>query len=121
MPGPEQCLHRQVFCVWYLVKTSRTPCLMLHMACCSSFMQALRIGGQKERPRTQYHFFRSTFVRSKFFTFAAMMLSAFALITFNHNSAIAQEGEAQVVDEVIAQVNDDVITLSMLNREIRER
>lgn len=60
-------------------------------------------------------------MRSKFFTFAAMMLSAFALITFNHNSAIAQEGEAQVVDEVIAQVNDDVITLSMLNREIRER
>ena len=33
----------------------------------------------------------------------------------------AQEGELQVVDEVIAQVNDDIITLSMLKREIKER
>ena len=33
----------------------------------------------------------------------------------------AQEGELQVVDEVIAQVNDDVITLSMLKRETKER
>src|SRR5690242_21941170 len=33
----------------------------------------------------------------------------------------AQEGEMQVVDEVIAQVNDDVITLSMLKRETKER
>jgi peptidyl-prolyl cis-trans isomerase SurA len=33
----------------------------------------------------------------------------------------AQEGEMQVVDEVIAQVNDDIITLSMLKREIKER
>ena len=36
-------------------------------------------------------------------------------------SAFAQEGEMQVVDEVIAQVNDDVITLSMLKREMQER
>lgn len=35
--------------------------------------------------------------------------------------AFAQEGELQVVDEVIAQVNDDIITLSMLKREIKER
>ena len=35
--------------------------------------------------------------------------------------ALAQEGDMQVVDEVIAQVNDDVITLSMLKREIKER
>ncbi|MDX6613988.1 MAG: peptidyl-prolyl cis-trans isomerase SurA [Blastocatellia bacterium] len=33
----------------------------------------------------------------------------------------AQEGEPIVVDEVIAQVNDGVITLSMLKREMRER
>lgn len=33
----------------------------------------------------------------------------------------AQEGELTVVDEVIAQVNDDVITLSMLKRESKER
>ncbi|MCU1267643.1 MAG: PpiC-type peptidyl-prolyl cis-trans isomerase [Acidobacteria bacterium] len=35
--------------------------------------------------------------------------------------ALAQEGELQVVDEVIAQVNDDVITLSQLKREMKER
>ncbi|HEU4477131.1 MAG TPA: peptidylprolyl isomerase, partial [Pyrinomonadaceae bacterium] len=36
-------------------------------------------------------------------------------------SAFGQEGELQVVDEVIAQINEDVITLSMLKREIKER
>ena len=36
-------------------------------------------------------------------------------------AAFAQEGEQRVVDEVIAQVNDDVITLSMLRRESKER
>ena len=36
-------------------------------------------------------------------------------------SAFAQEGEMQVIDEVVAQVNDDVITLSMLKREMKER
>jgi parvulin-like peptidyl-prolyl isomerase len=35
--------------------------------------------------------------------------------------AFAQEGEMHVVDEVLAQVNDDVITLSMLKRETKER
>src|SRR5689334_6044152 len=35
--------------------------------------------------------------------------------------AFAQEGEMQVVDEVIAQINDEVITLSMLKRETKER
>src|SRR5215207_2804970 len=43
------------------------------------------------------------------------------MLTFTATSAFAQEGEMQVVDEVIAQVNDDVITLSMLKREQRER
>lgn len=33
----------------------------------------------------------------------------------------AQEGELQVVDEVIAQINDDIITLSMLKRQSKER
>ena len=36
-------------------------------------------------------------------------------------TTFAQEGELQVVDEVIAQINDDVITLSMLKRETKER
>ena len=31
----------------------------------------------------------------------------------------AQEGEMTVVDEVIAQVNDDVITLSMLKQRLK--
>src|SRR5262245_7697071 len=50
-----------------------------------------------------------------------MLLSALAVITLNQSSVLAQEGEATVVDEVVAQVNDDVITLTMLNRETRER
>lgn len=37
------------------------------------------------------------------------------------STVLAQEGELQVVDEVIAQINDDVITLSMLKRESKER
>jgi peptidyl-prolyl cis-trans isomerase SurA len=44
-----------------------------------------------------------------------------ATLTFNARTIFAQEGEMTVVDEVIAQVNDDVITLSMLKRETRER
>jgi peptidyl-prolyl cis-trans isomerase SurA len=48
--------------------------------------------------------------------FAAMIILAFSGM-----SVFAQEGEMQVVDEVIAQVNDDVITLSMLKKETKER
>src|SRR5262245_20022065 len=33
----------------------------------------------------------------------------------------AQEGEPVVVDEVIAQVNDGIVTLSQLKREMKER
>jgi peptidyl-prolyl cis-trans isomerase SurA len=46
---------------------------------------------------------------------------AFALLAITPSLAFSQEGEMRVVDEVIAQVNDDVITLSMLKREIKER
>jgi peptidyl-prolyl cis-trans isomerase SurA len=57
------------------------------------------------------------------FTFARFAgLAAFALIVLMTPSlALAQEGEMQVVEEVIAQVNDDIITLSMLRRETREQ
>jgi peptidyl-prolyl cis-trans isomerase SurA len=48
--------------------------------------------------------------------FAALMI-----LSFIPTTAFAQEGETTVVDEVIAQINDDVITLSMLKRETRER
>lgn len=53
-----------------------------------------------------------------------MKLKYFALITLLlvfAGNVFAQEGEMQVVDEVIAQVNDDVITLSMLKRETEAR
>lgn len=49
-------------------------------------------------------------------------LAAFALIVMLMPTlALAQEGEMQVVEEVIAQVNDDIITLSMLKREMKEQ
>lgn len=47
--------------------------------------------------------------------------AALLILTFSATSIFAQEGEMQVVDEVIAQVNDDVITLSMLKKEAKER
>jgi hypothetical protein len=44
-----------------------------------------------------------------------------AVLVLVPSIVFAQEGEMHVVDEVIAQVNDDVITLSMLKRETKER
>ena len=52
-------------------------------------------------------------------TFATLMLAA--LFSFVSPAALAQEGELKVVDEVIAQVNEDVITLSMVRRESKQR
>ena len=43
------------------------------------------------------------------------------LMAFFASNVFAQEGEMTVIDEVIVQVNDDVITLSMLKRETEER
>jgi peptidyl-prolyl cis-trans isomerase SurA len=51
--------------------------------------------------------------------FKYLVLAAFLVLV--PSIAFAQEGEMTVVDEVIAQVNDDVITLSMLKRETKER
>ena len=48
--------------------------------------------------------------------FAAAFLSAFITPT----AALGQEGEPQVVDQVIVQVNNDVITLSRIRRELKE-
>jgi hypothetical protein len=56
-------------------------------------------------------------VKVKFFA----ALFAVLILTLSGTSIFAQEGEMQVVDEVIAQVNDDVITLSMLKKETKER
>jgi peptidyl-prolyl cis-trans isomerase SurA len=47
--------------------------------------------------------------------------AALIILTFAASSVFAQEGETVVVDEVVAQVNDDVITLSMLKKETKER
>jgi peptidyl-prolyl cis-trans isomerase SurA len=46
------------------------------------------------------------------------LLTAFVV---SPSLARAQEGEPVVVDEVIAQVNDGVVTLSQLKREMKER
>jgi peptidyl-prolyl cis-trans isomerase SurA len=50
-----------------------------------------------------------------------MILFAVAFVISSAAPTFAQEGEVTVIDEVVAQVNDDVITLSMLKREIKER
>jgi peptidyl-prolyl cis-trans isomerase SurA len=56
------------------------------------------------------------------FRITLLSLAVFALLVMLAPSlALAQEGDMRVVDEVIAQVNDDVITLSMLKREMKER
>jgi peptidyl-prolyl cis-trans isomerase SurA len=62
---------------------------------------------------------RSNSVR-KAISFAAIVFAAI-LVLFTPTRSIAQEGELRVVDEVIVQVNDDIITLSMLKREMKER
>jgi len=43
-----------------------------------------------------------------------------AVLVFSAFSGLAQENEPVVVDEVIAQVNDGVLTLSRVNREIKD-
>lgn len=53
--------------------------------------------------------------------FAGMALLVLALVSTLVSPVVrAQEGEARVIDEVIAQVNNDVITLSMVKREMKE-
>lgn len=48
-------------------------------------------------------------------------LILFAVLVVSPSVSQAQEGEPVIVDEVIAQVNDGVVTLSQLKREMRER
>ena len=57
-------------------------------------------------------------MKSKFIL-AAILLSGTLILS--SSAARAQEGEPVVVDEVIAQVNDGVVTLSQLKREMKER
>jgi peptidyl-prolyl cis-trans isomerase SurA len=51
--------------------------------------------------------------------FIAVVIAAICFIS--PSLSHAQEGEPVVVDEVIAQVNDGIVTLSQLKREMRER
>ena len=60
-------------------------------------------------------------MKSKFISLALSSVFVFAVLALVPSASFAQEGELRVVDEVIAQVNDDVITLSMLKRETKER
>jgi hypothetical protein len=60
-------------------------------------------------------------VRIKLTSVAGAFLFVLAIMISNTPRVAAQEGEVTVIDEVVAQVNDDVITLSMLKRETKER
>jgi peptidyl-prolyl cis-trans isomerase SurA len=60
-------------------------------------------------------------VKSRFLSLALAGSFVLAALALTPAAIIAQEGELQVVDEVIAQINEDVITLSMLKRESKER
>ena len=55
------------------------------------------------------------------FKLTISMLFLLAALVISPALARAQEGEPVVVDEVIAQVNDGVVTLSQLKREMKER
>jgi len=43
-----------------------------------------------------------------------------AILAFANSAVFAQENEAKVVDEVVAQINNSVITLSQIKREMNE-
>src|ERR1700720_2635592 len=85
---------------------------------CSNFAQTIRM---VPRPKTVQILSRSNSVKSKFISLIWAAGLAFGLLTITPAPAKAQEGELRVIDEVIAQVNDDIITLSTLKREIKER
>ena len=58
-------------------------------------------------------------MRFKLTSIAGAFLFVLAIVISNTTRVAAQEGEVTVIDEVVAQVNDDVITLSMLKRETK--
>jgi parvulin-like peptidyl-prolyl isomerase len=65
-------------------------------------------------------FVRSKTVKAKFYTLAGAILLAFGLLGLTPATASAQDSELVVIDQVVAQVNNDVITLSMVRREIKD-
>jgi len=60
-------------------------------------------------------------MKVKFSPLAAASVFVLTLLISSATPVFAQEGELQVVDEVIAQINDDVLTLSRLRHESKER
>jgi peptidyl-prolyl cis-trans isomerase SurA len=52
--------------------------------------------------------------------FTGLTLAVLALVLSLVPVAPAQEGEVRVIDEVIAEVNTEVVTLSMVKREMKE-
>ena len=60
-------------------------------------------------------------MKVRFNPLAAASLFVLAIFISSAAPVLAQEGELQVIDEVIAQINDDVLTLSRLKLESKER
>jgi len=60
-------------------------------------------------------------MKVRFSTLAAASVFVLAITISSVTPVLAQEGELQVVDEVVAQINDDVLTLSRLKLESKER
>lgn len=60
-------------------------------------------------------------MKSRFISLTFKMLMLSGLLCSVSPVAMAQESELKVVDEVIAQVNEDVILLSMVKRESKQR
>lgn len=60
-------------------------------------------------------------MKVNFSPLAAASVVVLTLLISSATPVFAQEGELQVVDEVIVQINDDVLTLSRLRRESKER
>ncbi|HEX8137475.1 MAG TPA: peptidyl-prolyl cis-trans isomerase [Pyrinomonadaceae bacterium] len=51
---------------------------------------------------------------------ALLLAFIFSAFIVGSPAVLAQEGEPQVIDQVVAQVNNDVITLSRVRRELKE-
>lgn len=60
-------------------------------------------------------------MKVKFNSLAAAGIFVLVILISSATQVFAQEGELQVVDEVVVQINDDVVTLSRLKRESKER
>ncbi len=59
-------------------------------------------------------------MKSKLLTLVWAAVGLVTLVSLSGPAAVAQEGEPRVIDSVIAQVNGDVLMLSMLKREMKE-